>query len=319
MNLRISFLLFFFSSAIITYAQNVGIGTNSPNVKLDVRGSTTDDGILIGVGNSDKSHVLEFFGGRQNDPNPFIRWKKTDPLRFATDSSGFTEFMRIDKNGHVGIGLTNPGARLEINGGVKIADSLNIGGQLRITSGSPGAGKVLTSNAAGLASWTTPAVASSHYIGESYGGGIVVAVWKKNGVEHGLIASLTDISASAQWSSIKDGLIGATAQSQFDGQANTTAIVAQGDISGAAYLCDNYTSGGFNDWYLPAAWELNQCYNAAFIVNTILGATNGFQYDYYWSSTETTRDVAWYQGFVYGYSFFDGKLMKARVRAVRRF
>jgi hypothetical protein len=227
--------------------------------------------------------------------------------------------MRIDKNGHVGIGLTNPGARLEINGGVKIADSLNIGGQLRITSGSPGAGKVLTSDAAGLASWTTPAVAGSHYIGESYGGGIVVAVWKINGVEHGLIASLTDISASAQWSSIKDGLIGATAQSQFDGQANTTAIVAQGDISGAAYLCDNYTSGGFNDWYLPAAWELNQCYNAAFIVNTILGATNGFQYDYYWSSTETTRDVAWYQGFVYGYSFFDGKLMKARVRAVRRF
>jgi hypothetical protein len=73
----------------------------------------------------------------------------------------------------------------------------------------------------------------------------VVAVWKENGVEKGLIASLTDVSASAKYSSITGTLIGATAQSPIDGQANTTAIVAQGDVSGAAFLCANYTSGGF--------------------------------------------------------------------------
>jgi hypothetical protein len=33
-----------------------------------------------------------------------------------------------------------------------------------------------------------------HYIGELYGGGIVVSVWKEAGYEHGLIASLTDVA-----------------------------------------------------------------------------------------------------------------------------
>jgi hypothetical protein len=159
----------------------------------------------------------------------------------------------------------------------------------------------------------------THYIGELFGGGIVVAVWKESGVEKGLIASLTDVSASAQYSTISGILIGATAQSPIDGQANTVAIVAQGDVSGAAYLCDNYTSGGFSDWYLPAAWELNQCYNAAFVVNTILGATNGFKFASYWSSTEISLSIAWFHGFEFGYTSNNGKYVNYRVRAVRRF
>jgi hypothetical protein len=159
----------------------------------------------------------------------------------------------------------------------------------------------------------------NHYVGELFGGGIVVSVWKENGVEHGLIASLTDVSASAQWSSITGTLIGATAQSPIDGQANTNAIIAQGDVSGAAYLCDIYTSGGFSDWYLPAAWELNQCYNAAFVINTILGATNGFQFDFYWSSTEYVSTNAWNQVFYNGYTNGYIKSSYHRVRAVRRF
>ena len=44
-------------------------------------------------------------------------------------------------NGMVGIGTMTPGAKLEIAGTIKI------------TGGSPGAGKVLTSDATGLASW----------------------------------------------------------------------------------------------------------------------------------------------------------------------
>ncbi|OFX58807.1 MAG: hypothetical protein A2046_05535 [Bacteroidetes bacterium GWA2_30_7] len=159
----------------------------------------------------------------------------------------------------------------------------------------------------------------THYVGELYGGGIIVSVWKESSVEHGLIASLTDVSSGAQWSSITETLIGATAQSPFDGQANTIAIVAQGDVSGAAYLCDNYSSGGFNDWYLPAAWELNQCYNASLVVNTILGATDGFQFAYYWSSTESSNNYAWIQNFYYGTSNYGTKGITYRVHAVRRF
>ena len=158
----------------------------------------------------------------------------------------------------------------------------------------------------------------THYIGELYGGGIIVAVWKVSGVEKGLIASLADVSTSAKWSSITATQIGVTAQSPIDGQANTTAIVAQGDVSGAAYLCNNYVADGFSDWYLPAIWELNQCYNAALVVNITLGSANGFQFASYWSSTELTSN-SYTQYFTSGYSNNSLKTTPCRVRAVRRF
>jgi hypothetical protein len=166
----------------------------------------------------------------------------------------------------------------------------------------------------------------THYVGELYGGGIVVANWKVAGIEKGLIASLADISASAAWSNVTSTLIGITAQSPIDGQANTNAIIAQpGHTTSAAKLCDDYTNtntgtGIYSDWYLPAAWELNQCYNAAYVVNTILGATNGFQFAVnYWSSTEDSYSNAWYQNFLDGYTHTIGKGNPWSVRAVRMF
>ena len=161
-----------------------------------------------------------------------------------------------------------------------------------------------------------------HYIGELYGGGIVVAVWKVGAVEHGLIASLTDIAAAAAWSNITVTLIGA--QSPTDGQANTTAIITQtGHIASAALLCDGYISGGFSDWYLPAEWELNQCYNAALVVNSILPPGDGFQFQdaTYWSSSETAGggDNAYALLFYTGYSNYLAKTSVSSVRVVRKF
>jgi hypothetical protein len=160
---------------------------------------------------------------------------------------------------------------------------------------------------------------NEHFIGELFGGGIIVAVWKENGHETGLIASLTDISQSAQYSSIPGMLIGAEAQSPNNGQTNTNAIVTQGDISGAAHLCQNYEAGGFSDWYLPSAWELNQCYNAAFIVNSVLGPANGFHFASYWSSTEVNYFNAVSFHFNLGFMNANTKVNDFRVRAVRRF
>lgn len=68
--------------------------------------------------------------------------------------------------GNVGIGTTSPGAKLEV------------AGQVKITGGSPGADKVLTSDAAGLASWQTPASA-----GVTPKGGIIMysGAWNFDG------------------------------------------------------------------------------------------------------------------------------------------
>lgn len=54
--------------------------------------------------------------------------------------------------GNLGLGTANPGAKLEV------------AGQVKITGGSPGSGKVLTSNASGLATWEFPAAVTADNI-----------------------------------------------------------------------------------------------------------------------------------------------------------
>jgi hypothetical protein len=107
---------------LIVHAQNVGIGTNTPAWKLDIRSTGPDDGAqVLSVGNSDQSHRILLFGGRQNDPNPYIGVKAGDPIRFATDENGFRELMRINADATVGINNFAPhsSAILDINSIVK--------------------------------------------------------------------------------------------------------------------------------------------------------------------------------------------------------
>jgi hypothetical protein len=59
----------------------------------------------------------------------------------ASGYSGYFTGGKFYVSGDMGIGITNPGAKLEV------------AGQVKITGGNPGAGKLLTSDAAGLASW----------------------------------------------------------------------------------------------------------------------------------------------------------------------
>ncbi len=178
---------------------------------------------------------------------------------------------------------------------------------------------------ANTATSTTGSTGSfTHYIGELFGGGIVVSVWKDSkGVERGLIASLTDLSDKISWTTpaFLGTLIGPTARSYRDGLANTNAIVAQAGtgITYAAGLCKAYNAGGFTDWYLPALNELKQCYNSLQIVNEVLGDANGFELNDYWSSTESTNDTSWNQDFSNGDAFDYSKNYVFYVRAVRRF
>jgi len=102
----------------------VGIGVSNPISQLDVRGSNTDDGAVINIGNSDLSHRLVLFGGRQNDPNPFINWKQGDPLRFTTDEGGWSEKMRITSDGRVGIGTDLPIEKLHVDGYLHLSNTI---------------------------------------------------------------------------------------------------------------------------------------------------------------------------------------------------
>jgi hypothetical protein len=133
------------------------------------------------------------------------------------------------------------------------------------------------------------------YIGELYGGGIIVAMWYyPKTIFNYLIMSLEDISGPVAWSNINNAV--SNAQSDFDGISNTTNIISQsGHISSAAKLCDDYTGGGFTDWYLPSVFEMNQAYNAGSIVDTVLGSD--LLTGSYWTSTEVSSST------VYKYTF----------------
>lgn len=173
---------------------------------------------------------------------------------------------------------------------------------------------------------------ASHYVGELYGGGIVF--WVDHTGEHGLIASLDDLDGGSgvAWSNVTSTEIGATAKSMTDGASNTAVIIAQsGHASSAAKLCNDYTGGGFTDWYLPANRELYLLASQDILIDNILdndgdATTNGFSqentvptYGRYWSSTEDNNSTAWLYLFGLGYSYANGKHNAYRVRAVRAF
>jgi len=166
---------------------------------------------------------------------------------------------------------------------------------------------------------------TGHYIGELYGGGIVYYVYD-NG-QHGLIISLDDLEGGSgvAWSNIDDTKIGATAQDNYKGDGNTTAIIAQsGHSNSAAKLCSDYSHDGFSDWYLPSAIELREIDATILIIYDVLAndgdaTTNPINPIYYWSSTEFTSHLAWYYRFYAGTSNTDDKTNTYRVRAVRAF
>lgn len=231
-------------------------------------------------------------------------------------------YIGIAHSQNVGIGTTTPGAKLEVLGGVKVSDSVYIGGQLRITSGSPGAGKVLTSDSNGVATWTTPS--GVHYIGESYGGGIVFFVYD-NGL-HGLISAVDDQSLGIQWYNGTLRVTGASGNGLGAGARNTAIIIAEqmpDDQLGnfAAKVCADYsvTVNGvtYGDWYLPSRYELNLLWLQS---NVNGGVISGFSKFSYWSSTEYHAADVWNQNFFTGSQDVDDpKSNELYVRAIRAF
>ena len=168
----------------------------------------------------------------------------------------------------------------------------------------------------------------AHYIGELYGGGIVFYVDHTG--NHGLICSVADMSASTTWSDNPTSLIGPAAQSLWDGQSNTDAIILQSTATSAADLCANYANanmgtGVFNDWYLPAIDQLNLLYQAKYQVNKTLDSdgnsvTISLVLDIYWSSTENSSISAWAYNFITAEIVGNDKLCTpVRIRAIREF
>ena len=129
-------------------------------------------------------------------------------------------------------------------------------------------------------------------VGCSYQGGIVAYVYVSgdpgyvSGEVHGIIVSSADVGHAAWWNG-SYSVTGVTATALGTGATNTTTIVAsQGVGTYAAYLCLDYVSGIYGDWYLPSKDELEKIW----INRVAIGGLTPFEV--FWTSTEDNSTEA---------------------------
>jgi hypothetical protein len=171
---RFHILLIFFSALapIFIAAQNIGIGTPAPAMKLHI--SSAADTTLLLLDNTNTLAINTNSGIYFKNGSYFTGAIKAigagsvvARLSFFTyaapGQNDLLERMSIADNGNVGIGWNTPEAKLDING------------EIKIRGGGAGIGKVLTSDAGGLGSWQTPPATNSGFKAVVGSGGFNVA------------------------------------------------------------------------------------------------------------------------------------------------
>jgi len=291
-----------------SFAKNVGIGTDTPASKLHVVG----DFVLGSSTYWNRKYII--------DPNSHTN-TKGEYLQITNDiaengSWDWSQGIILYRGGNVVIG--NP--QTEHN------SKLTIDGNVKINGGSPGMGKVLTSDVNGLASWQQPANGPPTLaIGDTYAGGIIFYLDETG--QHGLVVTATDIGADVTWSNNVENneptVTNATSFGIYGGSINTMLIIAEltsDNPTGifAAQICvAGQVNDEYGDWYLPSyeEWELLDTTENK-IHTGILNDT------YYWSSTEANEYEAYMRwtgfGNEGGWDWAD-KSTPFKVRSIRKF
>jgi len=217
----------------IIQSGNVGIGTTAPAAKLEISQVASDaggNGLTI-TGTGTGAQNWQWYPSSNQSLNlmrPGLRL-----VRFGNDGSfsaggldndagASADFFVNGTSGNVGIGTTSPGAKLEI------------AGQIKITGGAPGAGKVLTSDASGLATWNAAST------GTVTGSGTLnyVPKWTPNGT------TLGNSSIFDNGTNVGIGTISPGAPLQVNGE-----IVANGLFGAVTGAPDNTIWGVSKDTY----------------------------------------------------------------------
>ncbi|RYF89691.1 MAG: hypothetical protein EOO03_05410 [Chitinophagaceae bacterium] len=174
-----SLVLIMVSTAFTGYAQNIGIGTALPTVKLHVQ--TTDTALLqlentasLSLSSNNGLYFKNgsFYTGALKAIGNGVNTARLGLFTYADASAnGLKERLSILDHGLVGINNANPTAgQLHVTSNVNIrpaayfdnsnggGKALGVNGGVQLSGIGEGAGKVLTSDAAGNASWQAPNV-----------------------------------------------------------------------------------------------------------------------------------------------------------------
>jgi hypothetical protein len=164
-------------------------------------------------------------------------------------------------------------------------------------------------------------------IGDAYAGGIIF-YFSDKARKHGLVCASTD-QAQLPWdltlfdpqnaNMYNPYFVGATNTAIGTGFLNTSAIIsALGQGNYAAYMCRNYTGGGYSDWSLPSKDELNLMYQNLKVSGLALFSASNLSY--YWSSSEIDYRAVWSQRFDDGTQVdFAWKNNAMNIRPIRAF
>ncbi|MBL7773558.1 MAG: hypothetical protein JNM95_11900, partial [Chitinophagaceae bacterium] len=126
---------------------NVGLGGNAtPATSIHIN-RTDANGDTLKITNNTTGHTAtDGLDIRVTGNAAQIIHRENSSLSIGTNN-GIA--ITVAPSNNVGIGTANPGAALDVNG------------QLKIQGGSPGIGKVLTSDASGIGTWITPSITSA--------------------------------------------------------------------------------------------------------------------------------------------------------------
>jgi len=135
-----------------------------------------------------------------------------------------------------------------------------------------------------------------------------------------LEAAPVETDFTARWGAYEKAVDG-TSTVVGSGKRNTQFIIDRlkqlGEDGNAAQLCVSLNFNGYTDWFLPSKDELDLMYK-----NLKRNGLGGFRNEWYWSSSQYDRDIAWTQDFTngrQGSGILFIKCLDWSVRAVRAF
>ena len=191
-------------------AQFLGINTPVPLYRFHVTQNN------FGIVQSNANNTAQVGTWVNQGPASVYGWVGTlsnDPFRMGSGSNN--NFMSILNNGKVAIGV---GIQTPISPAL-----LEIDGQIKINGGTPGTGKVLTSDGTGLATWATPSAFSLPYAVTQSSSSALFSL-TNNGSGHTIVGN----------SSTGDAVRGITTGNSF-----TSGIYGEGHAFGAYGIYGN--------------------------------------------------------------------------------